>query len=59
MSNQGIVINKTQATITIVSTGLAFGLVTKYALKKSNITSIIIGILGLGAGFIIDTKIQK
>jgi hypothetical protein len=56
---QGISINRTQAALTIASTGIAFGIITKFALNKSTLVSSIVGIIGLGVGFIIDTQLQK
>ena len=56
---QGIVINKTQAAATIISTGLALGLLTKFAFKQNIGISIVSGIVGLGIGFVIDTQLQK
>jgi hypothetical protein len=56
---EGFQINKTQAAITIISTGLGLGLLTKFALNKTIGISVIAGIVGLGIGFIIDTQLQK
>ena len=58
MSSAGYMVRKPQMYGTILATGAVFGLVTKFALKKSNKWAIGAAVIGLGAGWLIDAKVQ-
>ncbi len=58
-ADSGFKVNLFQSAATIVGTGLAFGLLAKFVFKMPLSVVAVSSCVGAGAGFFIDTKIQK